>query len=232
METLREGQPGHRIQIDVKFIEAMPDTSTARGATATAEAAPLGSGNPMGTPTKLAGRRRRRYYQFTAIDDCTRLRVLKVYPRANQKTAVAFLDHVCERLPFKIDVIQTDNGAEFGSGFHWHALDKVIQHVYIKPRTPRPNGKASSACTASTPRSSNGSSTASLSTRPAGSTTSCASGRTTTTTTGRTAAWAARRPMKGSARRPPERPRRSQSPAVAHGREGRAGTCLRTLVRV
>jgi transposase InsO family protein len=34
-----------------------------------------------------------------------------------------------------------DNGAEFGTAFHWHVLDKGIGHVYIKPRTPRLNGK-------------------------------------------------------------------------------------------
>jgi transposase InsO family protein len=37
--------------------------------------------------------------------------------------------------------IQTDNGAEFQAGFHWHLLDKGIQHAYIRPSTPRLNGK-------------------------------------------------------------------------------------------
>ena len=46
-----------------------------------------------------------------------------------------------ERLPFRVEVIQTDNGAEFGSSFHDHVLDKGIGHDYIKPRTPRLNGK-------------------------------------------------------------------------------------------
>ena len=46
-----------------------------------------------------------------------------------------------ERLPFRVEVIQTDNGGEFGSSFHWHVLDKGIGHDYIKPRTPRLNGK-------------------------------------------------------------------------------------------
>jgi transposase InsO family protein len=48
---------------------------------------------------------------------------------------------VLERLPFRVEVIQTDNGVEFGSSFHWHVLDKGIGHDYIKPRTPRLNGK-------------------------------------------------------------------------------------------
>jgi hypothetical protein len=31
---------------------------------------------------------RKKYYQFTAIDDCTRIRVLRIYDRLNQKTAI------------------------------------------------------------------------------------------------------------------------------------------------
>ena len=38
-------------------------------------------------------------------------------------------------------VIQTDNGAEFQSHFHWHLEEHDIRHVYIRPRTPRLNGK-------------------------------------------------------------------------------------------
>jgi len=103
-------RPGHRVQVDVKFIEPLPGT-------------------------------RKKHYQFTAIDDCTRLRVLRIYPHNNQKTAIQFIDYVGQRLPFTIETIQTDNGAEFQSSFHWHVLDKGMQHVYIKPRTPRLNGK-------------------------------------------------------------------------------------------
>lgn len=103
-------EPGHRVQIDVKFIEP------------------------------IAGSRKK-HYQFTAIDDCTRLRVLRIYPKNNQNTAIQFVDYVLERLPFRVDTIQTDNGAEFQSGFHWHVLDHGVGHVYIKPLTPRLNGK-------------------------------------------------------------------------------------------
>lgn len=109
--------PGHRVQIDVKFIE------------------PLAS-MPQG---RRGGRNK--YYPFTAIDDCTRLRVLKICPTLNQATAIQFVDYVLQRLPFQVEVIQTDNGAEFQSAFHFHVLDKGIGHAYIKPRTPRLNGK-------------------------------------------------------------------------------------------
>lgn len=103
-------EPGHRVQIDVKFISPLPGS-------------------------------RRKYYQFTAIDDCTRLRVLRIYDRLNQKTAVQFLDYVLAKLPFRVERIQTDNGAEFQSAFHYHVLDRGIGHVYIRPATPRLNGK-------------------------------------------------------------------------------------------
>jgi transposase InsO family protein len=103
-------QPGHRLQMDVKFLERIPTTG-------------------------------KRLYQFTAIDDCTRIRILKVYDACNQRTAVQFLNEVVRRLPFRIHVLQTDNGAEFQSQFHWHAQSLDIRHVYIRPRTPHLNGK-------------------------------------------------------------------------------------------
>jgi len=89
----------------------------------------------------LPSSRRKKHYQFTAIDDCTRIRVLRIYERLNQQSAIRFLDYVLETLPFKVEVIQTDHGAEFGSQFHYHVLDRGIGHVYIKPATPRLNGK-------------------------------------------------------------------------------------------
>jgi hypothetical protein len=47
-----------------------------------------------------------------------------------------------QRLPFRVEVIETDNGAEFPTEFHWHVLDKDIAHTYIKPASPHLNGKA------------------------------------------------------------------------------------------
>ena len=60
----------------------------------------------------------KRLYQFTVIDDCTRIRVLQVYDACNQSTAIRFVDEVLHRLPFRVHAIQTDNGAEFQSQFH------------------------------------------------------------------------------------------------------------------
>lgn len=36
----------------------------------------------------------------------------------------------------RILVVQTDNGAEFQSGFHRHLEEQDIRHVHIRPRTP------------------------------------------------------------------------------------------------
>ncbi|MFI9637370.1 helix-turn-helix domain-containing protein [Nocardia sp. NPDC051929] len=81
-------RPGHHVQIDVKFVEPLP-------------AKP-------GTPAVKPVGRRGKFYQFTAIDDCTRLWILKIYPRNNQKTAIQFLDYVLSQLPFAVETIQTD----------------------------------------------------------------------------------------------------------------------------
>jgi transposase InsO family protein len=109
-QRYQKPQPGHRLQLDVKFLERIPGT-------------------------------RRRLFQFTAIDDCTRIRVLKVYDACHQTTAIRFIDEVVRRLPFRVYVVQTDNGAEFQSRFHWHLEALDIRHVYIRPRTPHLNGK-------------------------------------------------------------------------------------------
>lgn len=104
--------PGHHIQMDVKFLSLKaPD-----------------------------GKKVRRF-QYTAIDDATRIRALRIYNRHNQKSAMDFVDYVVEKFPFRIHTIRTDRGHEFQAQFHWHVEDKGIRHVYIKPRSPQLNGK-------------------------------------------------------------------------------------------
>jgi transposase-like protein len=85
-------------------------------------------------PVGCAGKR---FYQFTAIDDCTRIRVLRIYPRCNQKTAIQFLDYFLAKLPFRVESIQTDNGAEFQSQFHYHVLDRGERVLCASWRPPR-----------------------------------------------------------------------------------------------
>ena len=52
-------------------------------------------------------------YQYTAVDDCSRFRVLGVHPRRNARNTLLFLDRVTEEMPFPIQRIQTDRGTEF-----------------------------------------------------------------------------------------------------------------------
>lgn len=104
--------PGHHVQVDVKFLTFMD----------------------------ASGEKVRRF-QYTAIDDATRIRALKVYEKHSQQNAIAFIDHVVEKFPFRIHTVRTDNGHEFQAKFHWHVEDLGITHRYIKPRTPRLNGK-------------------------------------------------------------------------------------------
>lgn len=104
--------PGHHIQVDVKFLKFLDKN-----------------------------RKSIKRYQYTAIDDATRVRALKIYLRHNQANARDFVDYFIEKFPFRIHTIRTDRGHEFQAKFHWHVEDKGIRHVYIKPRSPQLNGK-------------------------------------------------------------------------------------------
>lgn len=104
--------PGHQIQIDVKFLSLTTQ-----------------------------GDHKVRRYQFTAIDDATRVRALKIYRRHNQKSAIEFIDYVIEKFPFRIHTVRTDRGHEWQAQFHRHVEDRGIRHVYVKPRSPQLNGK-------------------------------------------------------------------------------------------
>ncbi len=87
------------------------------------------------------GRARQRFYQFTAIDEATRFRVLRIYDHNNTKTAIDFLREVREHFPFAIQKIQTDNDSSFGPQFTWHLSDLSISHRHIPPGCPEVNGK-------------------------------------------------------------------------------------------
>jgi transposase InsO family protein len=103
---------GHHIQVDVTFLWL-----------------------------KNAEGHRVRRFQYTAIDDATRIRALKIYKRHTQKSAIDFADYFIKKFPFRIHTLRTDRGHELQAQFHWHVEDKGIRHVYIKPRSPQLNGK-------------------------------------------------------------------------------------------
>jgi transposase InsO family protein len=104
--------PGHHIQVDVKLL-------TFKG---------------------KRGEKVRRF-QYTAIDDATRVRALMVYEKHTQANAIGFIDHIIEKFPFRIREVRTDNGHEFQAKFHWHVKDLGIRHANTKRGTPQLNGK-------------------------------------------------------------------------------------------
>lgn len=104
--------PGYNVQMDVKVLSLTTDN----------------------------GKRVRRY-QFTAIDDATRVRALQLYKRHSQANAIRFFDYMLENFPFRVHTVRTDRGHKWQALFHWHVEDQGIRHVYIKPRSPQLNGK-------------------------------------------------------------------------------------------
>lgn len=84
----------------------------------------------------------KRLYQFTAVDDCTRLRVLRLYEARNGKNATQFVGELLTAFPFPVQCIQTDRGPEFISDEFQKVLRaKRIQFRPIRARSPHLNGK-------------------------------------------------------------------------------------------
>ena len=55
----------------------------------------------------------RKYYQFTAVDECTRWTYREMYDEHSTYSTEAFLISLIRHCPFPIRQIQTDNGTEF-----------------------------------------------------------------------------------------------------------------------
>jgi transposase InsO family protein len=90
-------------------------------------------------PKRISGNLQ--FYQFTAIDEASRFRVLRIFDHNSTKSAVAFLDEVRKVFPTALKRVQTDNGSEFGWDFTWHLRDLGIDHRRIPRGCPEVNGK-------------------------------------------------------------------------------------------
>ena len=118
--------PGQRIQVDVKVV-----------------------------PRRCIADSELRLFQYTAIDEFTRLRFLAAYPEQSTYSSADFLNKLVRwyaRKGIQIECIQTDNGFEFTNRFSNSKRDiptlfertahKLgIRHKLIRPYTPRHNGK-------------------------------------------------------------------------------------------
>ena len=118
---------GERIQIDVKYV-------------------------PKESMSKELKELEEKYYQYTAIDEYTRQRVLWASKEHSTYASTQFLEIVMNKFKYKIECVQTDNGFEFTNRLNTQkAKEKTmfekklkelgIEHKLIRPRTPRHNGK-------------------------------------------------------------------------------------------
>ncbi len=118
--------PGQRVQVDVKVV-----------------------------PRKCIADPELRLFQYTAIDEFTRLRFLTAYPEQSTYSSADFLQKLCKWYAghgICVKCVQTDNGLEFTNRFsntkrqlptlfEATAARLGIQHKLIRPYTPRHNGK-------------------------------------------------------------------------------------------
>lgn len=119
--------PGQKIQIDVKVVP---------------KSCIVGQAKELG----------QKFYQYTAIDECTRLRYLGAFTEQSTYSSMIFLQQLVKAFPFKIYKVQTDNGFEFTKRFsrtkegdktlfEEQLLAYGIEYQRIRPYTPRHNGK-------------------------------------------------------------------------------------------
>ena len=118
--------PGQRVQIDVKVV-----------------------------PRRCIADPQMKLYQYTAIDEYSRYRVLAAYEEQSTDSSADFLSKVAAHFARKgitIECVQTDNGFEFTNRFsnsrrdlqtlfEARAKELGIRHKLIRPYTPRHNGK-------------------------------------------------------------------------------------------
>ena len=96
----------------------------------------------------------RKKYQYTAIDEYTRQRIIWFAKEHSTYESSKFIDIIVKKFKYKIEEIQTDNGFEFtkrlqykndpnrpNTVFEQKLKELNIKHKLIKPYTPRHNGK-------------------------------------------------------------------------------------------
>ena len=118
----RAAYPGQKVQVDVKFVPSKCVTD----------------GN--------------KYYQYTAVDECTRWTYRCMYAEHSTYSSVQFLHQLVKACPFQIRKIQTDNGTEWTkqliandpkdlTSFELGLKAYGIEYQRIRVATPRHNGK-------------------------------------------------------------------------------------------
>src|ERR1700751_2655704 len=95
-------------------------------------------------------------YLFVAIDRTSKFAFARLYPTANVRTAASFLAALIKCVPYRIHIVLTDNGIQFGDSiqhrsgptarYRLHMFDRTcrehgIEHRFTKPNHPWTNGQ-------------------------------------------------------------------------------------------
>ena len=92
----------------------------------------------------------KKYYQYTAVDECSRWCYRQMYEEKSTYTSYLFILELIKKAPFAIREIQTDNGSEFtnlqrkqqGKTMFEMILEKLdIKYTRTRIATPKHNGK-------------------------------------------------------------------------------------------
>lgn len=94
---------------------------------------PLVSGEAITTPKE---------YLYVFIDDYSRTLFADILPDQTSYSAAIVLDEAIEMLPFKIEMIYSDNGKEFKGEFKRQCQIHGFPQQNTKPYRPQTNGKA------------------------------------------------------------------------------------------
>ena len=92
-----------------------------------------------------------KYYQYTAVDECTRWTYRCMYNEHSTHSSIQFLHQLVKACPFQIKRIQTDNGTEWTkqliandpkdlTSFELGLKAYGIEYQRIRVATPRHNG--------------------------------------------------------------------------------------------
>jgi len=79
------------------------------------------------------------FYQFTAIDTCTKIKFIRVYSRKTAHCGQRFVEALLDFYPFRIRHINSDNGGENLAECHAFLESRKIKHFFSRARTPKDN---------------------------------------------------------------------------------------------
>jgi len=78
-------------------------------------------------------------FEYAVIDIYSRYKDAVILNHLDQDGAIIALMEIINRLPFKPDFIQTDNGLEFQGRFSTYCLERGLKHHLIHKSTPNEN---------------------------------------------------------------------------------------------